>query len=526
MAVTVTANLTLASDADTETSQGTWSGNSGAADTEVKIQGDGSYSWQASKNGRTECTFTPTANLDMSGTGVHFYWWAQNSVAAFMEPKVEVADDPGYTLRLADGSGNYKEWRIAGSDTWGGEWRCFVLDVNDTTDVYASSGTLQLNDIDVITWYVDISNSGQIRIIDNQWNDVCRFGTGLTATGTDFDLTDIADDDDLPINKYGILEIKDGVLFCQGQLQVGDAATTATFTSTDELLVFKDRNANGSGMVASGFYQLLFTGSGLTADVDGLVAKGAGTTDVTRFIFDAGDTDITSDIAGSTFIRASAVTFAVGDLISNSVFNNCGQVVPSTSAFTNNTLSNYVGAEGGALLFPTDDTNISDLVFINNDDGVEYGATSDSTLPKFDNFNFDDVSGKYDVNNTSAGGVTISIISTPTGGANSYNPGGDIVTFSADVPLKITVVDRGGTVVLGAQTAIYKVSDDTELMNEDTIAGGIAETTYNYAGEVPVYIRVRKSSTGDTRYKNAFAGGTITGDGLNVRITLQEEGVS
>jgi hypothetical protein len=443
-----------------------------------------------------------------------------------MEPKVEVADDPGYTLRLTDGSANYVEWYVAGSDTWGGEWRCFVIDVNDTTDIYASSGTLQLNDIAEIMWQVDISNSGQIRIIDNQWNDVVRFGTGLTATGTDFDLTDIADDDELDANKYGILEIKDGVLFCQGQLQIGDGATTTTFTSADEVLVFKDRNANGSGMVASGFYQFLLTGSGLTADIDGLVAKGAGATDVTRFIFDADDTDITSDIAGSTFIRASAVTFAAGDSVTNSVFNNCGQVVPSTATFTNNTLSNYVGTEGGALLFPTDDTNISDLVFINNDDGVEYGATSDSTLPKFDNFNFDDVGGKYDVNNTSGGAETIGIVNTPTGGANSYNPGGDVVTFSADVALVITVVDTGGVAVVGAQTAIYKVSDDTELMNEDTVGGGIAETTYNYAGETPVYIRVRKSSTGDTRYKNAFAGGTITGDGLNVRITLTEEGVS
>jgi len=526
MAVAVTANLTLASDADTATSQGTWSGNSGGADTEVKIQGNGSYTWQVGKNGRDSCSFTPTTNLDMSAAGTHFYWWAQNAVAAFMEPKTEVADDPGYTLRLTDGSGNYVEWYVAGNDTWGGEWRCFVIDVNDTTDIYVSSGTLQLNDIDVITWAVDLSNSGNIRIIDNQWNDVCRFGTGLKATGTDFDLTDIANDDELPANRYGILEIKDGVLFCQGQLQIGDGATTTTLTSADEVLVFKDRNANGSGMVASGFYKLLFTGSGLTADIDGLVAKGAGTTDTTRFILDADDTDITSDIAGSTFIRASAVTFAAGDSITNSVFNNCGQVVPSTATFANNTLSNYVGAEGGALLFPTDDTNISDLIFLNNDDGVEYDASSDSTTPTFNNFNFDDVGGNYDVNNTSGGAETISIVNTPTGGANSYNPGGSTVTFSADVALVITVVDTGGAAVVAAQTAIYKVSDDTELMNKDTIAGGIAQTTYNYAGETPVYIRVRKSSTGDTRYKNAFAGGTITGDGLNVRITLTEEGVS
>ncbi|MCK5015601.1 MAG: hypothetical protein KAS32_00900, partial [Candidatus Peribacteraceae bacterium] len=161
MAVSVSANLTEVSSADTASSNGTWLGNSGAADDEVYIQGAGSYTWQATKNARTSCTFTPTVNDDMSATGTHLYWWAQNAVASFMEDKTTgTGAASGYTIRLTDSSANYVEWHIAGADTWGGEWKCFVLDLANTSQIYASSGTLDLSDIDVITWYVDISNSG------------------------------------------------------------------------------------------------------------------------------------------------------------------------------------------------------------------------------------------------------------------------------------------------------------------------------------------------------------------------------
>jgi hypothetical protein len=485
MALTLTPNLTTITSADTASDGGTWLGNSGAADTEVKIQGAGAYTWMAVKNGRTSCTFTPTTNLDMSATGVHLYWWAMSAVAAFIEPFTEVADDPGYTLRLTDGSANYKEWRIAGSDTWGGEWKCFVLDVNSTTDVYVSSGSLILSDIDVITWSIDMSNSGNIRIIDNQWNDVVRFGTGLKATGTDFDLADMVADDESSSNKYGILEDKDGVIFSQGKVQIGDGATTTTFNSTDEALIFKDRNSDGEGQVASAFYELKFTGSGLTVDMDGLVCKGAGTTDTTRYIVDADDTDITLDIAGSTFIRASTVGFAAGDSIKTSVFNDCKQINPSTSIFNSNTISNST-TTSGALLFPSSDGAISDLTFINCDNGVEYDSSSDSSSPSFDNFVFDDVGGNYDVNNTS--GSSVSIAKTNGANPNSYNPAGSPVTFTASFNHVITGLELNTEityVTAGTSTQLFHV-ENASVSDGD----GKYKTTYGHGGGASVDILI------------------------------------
>jgi len=491
MAVTVTADLSLVSSADTVSSEGAWLGNSGVSDTEVKLQGNGSYTWQALKNARTSCTFTPTANLDMSGTDVHLYWWAQNAVASFMEAKTTgTVNNSGYHIRLTDGSGNYKEWHIAGNDTWGGEWRCFVLDVNSTDDVYASSGILDLSDIDVITWYVDISSSGNIRIIDNQWNDVVRFGTGLTATGTDFDITDIAADDESASNKYGVLENIDGVIFCQGHLQIGDNVTITTFNSTDEVLIFRDRAADGKGIVSSTLYGISFDGSGCIADIDGLVAKGAGATDRTRYYIDASDITSTVDVNASTFIRSELISFSENDTITNNVFNNCFQIDPSISIFTNNKISNYVGTEGGAVLFPPDDSNFKNLIFINNDNSVEYVSGSDASSPKFDNCIFDDSIGNYDVYNTSGSSVALSL--TNGSNANSYNPAGDIVTFPSSVTLTITVSDEAGDPIETAYAYIDDNNITPFIMNTTTNALGVASTAHSGGAVIGATWRVRK----------------------------------
>lgn len=520
MAVSVTANLTTVAQAESGDA-GTWLGNSGAHDTEVFYQNTASYTWQASKSARTSCTYTPTTNINMSGTDNHLYWWAQNAVASFMEDKsTGVVTASGYTIRITDGSANYREYHVAGGNTWGGEWRCFVIDLNLSTgdEIYASSGTLDLTDIDIITWYVDISNSGNIRIIDNQWNDVVRFGTGLTATGTDFDLIDIATDDALLANKYGILEIIDGQVFCQGRIINGSGATTTTFNSADELIVFRDRvggTAGGFGIVSTGLYQLVFTGSGCVADIEGLVCKGAGTTDTTRYYLDASDTNADATMDGCTFIRAGLCDFASTGDIQNSTFNNCFQVDPSTSIFKGNAIKNSVDA-GGALLWPTDDTNCNNITFSICDNDVEYDAASDAT-PTFLNIVHDDNAGDYDVNNTSGSSVTIPLTGTSNG--NSYT--GSLVTFQASVTLTFTVTDEtSGLPIQYARINIVNASTFAELYQIETNASGIATQAHTYAGDLGIEGWCRQFDIVGEDYDSKDFSGTIKSTGFDANIVL------
>ena len=62
----------------------------------------------------------------------------------------------------------------------------------------------------------------------------------------------------------------------------------------------------------------------------------------------------------------------------------------------------------------------------------------------------------------------------------------------------------------------------TELMNEDTLATGIAEQSYNYGADIDIYLRIRKSSIG-TRYKPISTIGTITADGFTYYAVLVED---
>lgn len=99
-------------------------------------------------------------------------------------------------------------------------------------------------------------------------------------------------------------------------------------------------------------------------------------------------------------------------------------------------------------------------------------------------------------------------------------PGATII--ESTVTLKVTVKDESGTAIQNAQTAIYKVSDSTQLMNEDTTALGVAEEDFNYPGSpVPVTVRVRKGSSGVTKYVPVKSSQTISASGLDITITMR-----
>lgn len=475
MAITVTPNLTVLSLANDNTG-GTWAGASGAFDTEVFYQGTASWFYQTPKNGVGNGNFTPTSAVDMSAADTHLYWAQKCDVFAFAELLNTGATASGLMVKIESSASDYVTWHIAGKDTWGGEWKMFVIDVNNTANKFATVGTLNLAAVTKVSFLTDISNSGNIRIIDNTNLNAIRFGTGLTLTGTDFDLVDAAAIDELVANKYGILENIDGNIHSQGRIIIGNGATTATFNSTDEEIVFKDV------IVSTGLYKYNFVGSGSVSVIKGFVAKGAGGA---TYALDASDTAADVTISGSTFIRAGIMDFASTSDVQTSVFNNCGQITPNTGIFKTNTISNYVGTSG-AILYPTTDVNISGLSFIICDNGVEYDATSDSTTPSFNDFTFDDAAGNYDVNNTS--GSAVSIGNANGSNANSYNPGGSVVTFLANpVTLTVTVQNASGVKIQDARVLVTVLSggsypfEETVTLSRVTTTVSVSHTAHGMA---------------------------------------------
>lgn len=479
MAVTVTPNLTVFSLAQDNTG-GTWAGASGAFDSEVFYQGAASWYYQTPKNGVGDGNFTPTTAVNMSAADTHIYWWMKCDVFPFCEILNTGATPSGLMVKVESSATDYVTWHIAGKDTWGGEWRGFVIDVNNTANKFATVGTLNLSAVTKVSFLTDNSNSGNIRIIDNTNINAVRFGTGLTATGTSFTLADIAAEDQLVANKYGILQNIDGNIHCQGRINIGNGATTTTYNSTDEEIVFKDV------IVSSTLYEFNTVGSGNVSVVKGFVAKGAG---AATFKYDASDATAALTLSGSTFIRAGLIDFTSTSNVQATVFNNCNQIVPNTGVFKLCNISNFVGTTG-ALLWPSDDSNISGLTFSLCDNDIEYDATSDTTSPTLVDIIHDDNAGDYDINNTSGSALTIALSGTSNG--NSYNPGGSLVTFLSSSTLTLTVKDEAGSPINIAHAYIDDNNASPYIMNQDTNASGIATTSWTGGAVIGATWRVRK----------------------------------
>jgi hypothetical protein len=85
----------------------------------------------------------------------------------------------------------------------------------------------------------------------------------------------------------------------------------------------------------------------------------------------------------------------------------------------------------------------------------------------------------------------------------------------------VRVVDKNNVAIQDAQVAVYVGA--TEVMNEDSDAFGIAEGIYSSTVPADATYKVRKSSTGGTRYVPASGPASITEDGMDVKVVLYED---
>lgn len=472
MAVTVTPNLTditLGESGDT----GYWTGTDGYQ-IEVFRQGNAAEGWIVSKNSSETGVYdayTSNSNtlFDMSAANTHLYLSIRCDIAPFFD-YLRIALQSDTTHGSASNGTTW--WTIVDNTTnieWYGEWKTFVLDVNSTATDGDSTGTLDLAGISDVHINVDNSNSGNIRSIENTYIDCIRFGTGLTITGVDWDFADVAAVDNSSTYKWDIIrKVGPGIFELNGQINIGNGSTSTGLISSNETLFFRDPSTAGEsggplGKLADNFYKITFQGSGCTAELDNVSVISSSNY---PFVLDADDTNLPSnsvDWSGGLIIEASSVLLKSSQTYFGMTFESCGQVEPSTSTFSSITFSNHTSTgltSTGAMLYPTNDSNISDITFINCDNGVHYNFLSDSTLPAFDNFQFDDVSGKYDVLNNTDSAITIS--KNNGSNPNSYNPSGSAVTFVGPaVTTTITVKDLITTDAIEGARVLVEVADDT-----------------------------------------------------------------
>jgi len=161
--------------------------------------------------------------------------------------------------------------------------------------------------------------------------------------------------------------------------------------------------------------------------------------------------------------------------------------------------SNYAGSNY-ALLWNAN-INIKNSRFSNNTAGIQHDAAGTFT---YDNLQFAGSNGTtlFDIKFTAAGTLTINAAngSNPTSGNSTTTGGGTIVVQNTKTFTVTNIID-------GTEIRIYRQSDLTELAGAENVGASpsglsnitvgsdpdnagryTAQYTYNYTGDIPVYV--------------------------------------
>lgn len=460
----------------------------------------------------------------------------------------------GTTFTLLDAGNDYKSWIVGAKDsptTKPDGRNLFAIQPGQSTDTsWASSGTFNADAIDTLmAAHSSPFGATSIYLSYLMVSGVATLAGGTSATPLDF--TGVVDGFVNGSSLYPILQregsaatiwnpIKFGgvdpihvnVNLRTFQFPVAYNATTRVcnwHVDTDQVGVEFDAR---SGDTCS------FTNCVFTSDSRYYWRIAASASNSAAWDFSG------TSVAGALVTLRDVTTFSSMSFINSTVdASNC-DLTNSTitdppnvnNSLTSNASTTYDGctfgvdttSAGNYLTSVTDPSIFSDCNFQGTSSaGHAFRITSPGTYSfsgnTFTGFGADGTTSAA-IYNDSGGAVTVNI----TGGGNTptYRNGASAsTTINNAVTLKITVKDEAGFIIQNARTAIYRNSDDAELMNELTNASGVAEASFNYTSDTDVYIRVRKSSTGDTKYFVNSSSGTVTSSGYSATVTLIEDTV-
>lgn len=493
---------------------------------------------------------TPTAETDYFYQGTAsisaavktseggFYYRQSGVTHDFTTPKVWLAKGIATNKDALDGNGfifemgtglraAYYQYFVYTAATYpfAGGWQIIPIDPNIASYRSASLGTPTLSALDFFGIRADFSATSKAPNLGLDAIDYITAGTGLTLVGGDGADADgtftnfVTTDETTTANRWGVVSTRGGVLYVNGTLQIG-TATATVFTDLNRVVVFND------GRFGTGFAGIKFNLASATTNVaiSSTVLRGLGTqgTNDTRPDYTVTNTSGTMSLTGCSVNTFRNITLTSAVTVSGCSFINGLLITQASAAITECSFSGQTTATGVALLTSNNPTAISNCTF-NGASTVGHAimfttpGTYTFTNNSFLNYGADGTNNAA-VYNNSGGLVTLNVIgSAPT----IRNGAGATTTIPPSlVPLDLIVKNAAGSPIQNARVAMYVSATDALIFNTLTDVNGEIADSYSYTTDVPIYIRVRKSASGTTRYVNNDSSGTITSTGFSATITL------
>ena len=516
MAGTITPNLTTISLCEALTGWTAVGGTNALNDPTIFDQRQGSYCIQNYSASAADRGSDYDFGVDTDFSDTTIYCW-------FAFSKVPHATNY-MRIRVTDAAGNWREWDIFTKATLPNtSWIAWALKTTVAYDAQSATAP-NMTVIRKVGWRMT-AVIAKVYIYFDAW----RYGAGLSIkAGTEASpaiLEDFYTADSDSANAYGIIEKYGGVYFVQGQLVIGSttAGDVTYFKDTNQVLIFKSIKGNPTGFYeikgqgnATATTKIFFGTKSGTAGISGLIINAPS---AMKWKLTVSDINITEfGFYGCTFQNADTITGQAYSTLKeflNINFTAGAEMLPDTGIVKNCT---FISSPGRAIRVASASHNVTNCNFIDCVYGIHVNL---SVSVIFDNLKFSGSNGtsKWDIEHSVVGALTVNC----TNGSNPQyvsETGGGSTSIINTVYLRVYVKDEANVAIQGASVAIYKSSDNSQLMNETSDVNGLAEETFNYPGsDVGIYCRVRKSSTG-TKYVPYSTTGTITSTGYILTVVM------
>lgn len=510
-------------------------GGAGLQDTDLKAEGSGSLKIKAS------ITTTSVLQYDQGGaTGVdvtdkHF------GFLGLVAGAFDTLAAGGVRIVLEDINGNNKVFYVGGIDTQNIAYKGFqCYTVWEGATAFSTSGTYD----STVHRYFGIQFKTTSKTIKENiwWDNMFMFDEIVCTSGA----TDAVGCEELSswdaTNAYGLfVKIAEGIYITRTGIIWGNLDTASIdFSDTKSIVQFEENLIQTSTGTTSNRHESLYkwklqgNASGTINYVSGTKSGTSGIQGIT--IIDAGSANHAAidfnnsnidklQIYGGQFINVGQVNFlsltGVNYELLSTIFDDHGIITPSSFSMK---YGKSISAKSDGMNISSTTFNVQYWEFISPTDSGIWTSSDLSAGVDFQSITFVGTNGttSYDVENTHAtADFLINLLGTSIVTYKNENP--STITAELNKTLKLILIDEDKDPIENVQASIHLLdSPFTALMNEDTLATGIAEQSLVYTSPKDVVVKARKSDTADNpRYLPFSDTAQITGD-FTLQITLKE----